>query len=89
MYYKEEWINGKLFWKSSPNGVWIEFTKQQYAERLLKAESELKNLQLGAVMPSFPLKHKSMIEVNQQPLRKTIVSGRFIGVYYDSSRRVN
>lgn len=49
MYYKEEWINGKLYWKASPNGQWIEFTKQQYAERLLKVESELKNLQLGAV----------------------------------------
>lgn len=54
MYYKEEWINGKLYWKASPNGEWIEFTKQQYAERLLKVESELKNLQLGAVMPSLP-----------------------------------
>jgi hypothetical protein len=53
MYYKEEWINGKLFWKASPNGEWIEFTKQQYAERLLKAESELKNLQLGAVFSFF------------------------------------
>lgn len=49
MYYKEEWINGKLFWKASPSGEWIEFTKQQYAERLLKVESELKNSQLGDV----------------------------------------
>ena len=52
MYYKEEWINGKLFWKSSPNGEWIEFTKQQYAERCLKLEIELKNLRLGAVIKS-------------------------------------
>lgn len=53
MYYKEEWINGKLYWKASPNGEWVEFTKQQYVERLLKVESELKNLQLGAVSGSL------------------------------------
>ena len=49
MYYKEEWIDGKLYWKGSLNGEWIEFTKQGYAERLLKVQSELKNLQLSAV----------------------------------------
>lgn len=52
MYYKEEWINGKLYWKGSPNGEWIEFTKQQYAERLLKAEAELKNLSKANVIGS-------------------------------------
>jgi tRNA(Ile2) C34 agmatinyltransferase TiaS len=52
MYYKEEWINGKLFWKATPNGEWVEFTKQQYIERCLKLETELKNLRVGAVMPS-------------------------------------
>lgn len=63
MYYKEEWINGKLYWKASPNGEWVEFTKQQYAERLLKAESELKNLQLGAVS-GLLAEHKCKFYVN-------------------------
>lgn len=66
MYYKEEWINGKLYWKASPNGEWIEFTKQQYAERLLKVESELKNLQLGAVsgrLPNFLYEDEGQIKI--------------------------
>lgn len=66
MYYKEEWINGKLYWKASPNGEWIEFTKQQYAERLLKVESELKNLQLRAVngqLPDFLYEDEGQIKI--------------------------
>jgi hypothetical protein len=54
MYYKEEWIRGKLYCKASPNGEWVEFTNNQYAERLLKAESELKKLQLGDAIGSMP-----------------------------------
>lgn len=44
MYYKEEWINGKLWWKGTPNGEWIPFTIGHYKERVLKLEAELKNL---------------------------------------------
>lgn len=42
MYYKEEWINGKLCWKATPNGEWIPFTIEQYKKRVLKLEAELK-----------------------------------------------
>lgn len=44
MYYKEKWINEKLYWKSSANGKWIPFTIYQYKDRVLKLESELKLL---------------------------------------------
>ena len=52
MYYKEEWINGKLCWKSTPNGEWIPFTIGQYKERVLKSEAELKNLHKANVIKS-------------------------------------
>jgi len=37
MYYKEEWINGKLYWKGTPEGSWVEMTSQQYADKLYEA----------------------------------------------------
>ena len=45
MYYKEEWIGRELYWKSSPNGSWVPFTKEQYRERCLRLEAELKKIE--------------------------------------------
>ena len=44
MYYKEEWIDGILYWKSSPDGEWHSFTMQQYKDKCLKLESEVRRL---------------------------------------------
>ena len=41
MYYKEKWIDGRLFWKASPKGQWVEFTKEQYIQRVIELEQEL------------------------------------------------
>lgn len=46
MYYKEEWINGILYWKAIPNGEWHAFTKQQYLDKCLQLERELGKLRL-------------------------------------------
>lgn len=46
MYYKEEWINGILYWKATPNGEWHAFTKQQYLDKCLQLERELGKLRL-------------------------------------------
>lgn len=35
MYYKEAWIDGKLMYKTTPNGEWKEFSLAQYRDRLL------------------------------------------------------
>ena len=52
MYYKEEWINGILYWKATPNGEWIAFTMQQYKDKCLKQDAELKNLSKANVSSS-------------------------------------
>lgn len=44
MYYKEQWVNGQLCWKSTPNGKWIPFTIGQYKDRVLELEETIKLL---------------------------------------------
>lgn len=38
MYHEEEVIDGRLKWRSSPDGEWQEFTYEQMTERLIAAE---------------------------------------------------
>jgi hypothetical protein len=61
MYYKEEWINGILYWKSSPNGEWIAFTMQQYKDRCLKLENGLKNLNIPAVSKCEGIEREALL----------------------------
>jgi len=35
MYYKEAVIDGKMMYKTTPNGQWREFTLEMYRERLI------------------------------------------------------
>ena len=41
MYYVEETINGKLHYRSSPNGKWIEFSSKQLNKRITDLEEAL------------------------------------------------
>ena len=41
MYYVEETINGKLHYKNSPNGKWIEFSSKQLNKRIADLEESL------------------------------------------------
>jgi len=45
MYYKEALIDGKMMYKTVPNGQWSEFTVEMYRERLMRVmyESSLKD----------------------------------------------
>jgi len=40
MYYKEDYVNGVLCCKYSPNGKWIKLTKRQLTLRIIKLEEE-------------------------------------------------
>lgn len=37
MYHEEAIINGKLCWRGTPNGEWIEYTKEQLTLKLQEA----------------------------------------------------
>lgn len=45
MYYQEKVINGILCCKLSPNGEWIELSKQTLTERLMKYKKALQIIQ--------------------------------------------
>jgi hypothetical protein len=45
MYYEEELINGIWHYKTTPNGEWVEMTKEQISERLNKERKRLKELE--------------------------------------------
>ena len=40
MYYVESTIDGKLHYKNSPKGKWIEFTVEMLNKRIVDAEKE-------------------------------------------------
>lgn len=44
MYYREEWINGKLMYKHTPNGEWKEFSKEMLYKRIIEREEEILSL---------------------------------------------
>ena len=41
MYYVEEIFNGKLYYKTTPNGEWILICYEELLDRLIKAENDL------------------------------------------------
>lgn len=45
MYHEERVIDGKLQWRSTPNGEFQEYSQRDLTIRLLSAESALKLLQ--------------------------------------------
>lgn len=44
MYYKEEWVNGKLCWKGTPDGEWIPFGISQYKNKCIELQEKIKKL---------------------------------------------
>jgi hypothetical protein len=74
MYYKEEWINGKLYWKSSPDGEWKPFTIQQYVDRCLNMEAQLKDV------PPAP------VEAEDSPLTDFIQRVEYMQALYRDQR---
>jgi hypothetical protein len=41
MYYKEEIINGILHYKLTPNGEWLEVSKETLSKRIKEAEAKV------------------------------------------------
>ena len=44
MYYEETWIDGKLFWRGTPRGKWIEADSAKLNRALKEAQAELRLL---------------------------------------------
>jgi len=40
MYHEERVIDGKLFWRSLPNGQWVEYTNEQLTRKLQEAQQK-------------------------------------------------
>ena len=49
MYYEETWIGDSLFWRSSPNGKWIELTIADYKTKVRQLEQQVKSVDLADV----------------------------------------
>ena len=44
MYYAETWINYRLYFKSTPDGEWREFSIDMYTRRVIERENEILSL---------------------------------------------
>jgi len=44
MYYVEQWIEGRLYYKHTPDGDWKEFSLEMYAKRVMEREKEILSL---------------------------------------------
>ena len=47
MYYQEKIVNGKLCYKTSPNGRWIEFSSTELTNLYLKKADHVKLLRVA------------------------------------------
>ncbi len=45
MYHEEKVINGKLMFRSSPNGKWYGYTYEALTKRVVEAEEKIKHLE--------------------------------------------
>ena len=45
MYYEEQWIEGALCWRTSPNGAWTRYTANELAHRYESAEKRAADAQ--------------------------------------------
>ena len=43
MFYEETIINGVLYWRSTPNGEWIQKTPEQLTKRLMAGKNKLQD----------------------------------------------
>jgi hypothetical protein len=41
MYYNEQWFEGKLYYKTTPNGDWKPFTQEMLYKRIVEREEEI------------------------------------------------
>lgn len=46
MYYKEKIVNGVLCYKQTPDGEWIEFTKEMLTKRIINLMEENARLEV-------------------------------------------
>ena len=44
MYYREKIIDGILYCKNTPNGVWVKVSDKAMTERVIRLEKKLKEL---------------------------------------------
>jgi len=44
MYYEEKWVAGKLYWRSTPTGEWIEADAAKLSRALEETQKELNEL---------------------------------------------
>lgn len=49
MYYKEKWMGYELYYTLSPNGNWIPFTMEMYAQKVRELQDQLKSVDLADV----------------------------------------
>ena len=45
MYYEEQWIEGALCWRTSPDGAWTRYTANELAHRYESAEKRASDAQ--------------------------------------------
>lgn len=41
MYHEEKWMDGRLYWRGTPDGAWIQASYGVVSERLQEAEQKL------------------------------------------------
>ena len=44
MYYEEAEMNGRWWWKSSPDGGWVELTIAMYVAKIKKLNKQIEEL---------------------------------------------
>ena len=41
MYHEEKVINGKLYWRSTPDGAWVEMTQEMLTDKVMTLQKQL------------------------------------------------
>lgn len=48
MYYEEKVINGKMHWRNTPNGIWIEMSQGELNEKVRIMQQEIDRLRAAS-----------------------------------------
>lgn len=82
MYYSEQWIDGRLYFKTTPNGKWKEVSNKTLVERRIQLEDRINKRALVTLLRAFKIGLVDIDYIINYILDIFIVKKKNFNLYY-------
>ena len=77
MYYEEKMFNGILFWRGTPDGLWIAFTLAELSKRAADLQSRISSLEAALSLDDENVeRYRKELEIYAGDIRHVITGIR-------------